>query len=214
MVRMRSLLPLASLLAACANDAPPTANDAAAVVSLAVRTEAGAFASDWPGPVCVQREIDGRAFDERRREIANWASPAYAGSTPKAEVDRRLAAFSAQQYHWRPFDAPGGWGSKITLDPGLAHRLDAAAGEIVRKAPEPALVKSIDPQSLPPRVRFCTPEIRQPNLSVSAPAFHGNVAFVETGFVCGGLCGNGLLFALRRTNRGWEVAGVADTWVS
>ena len=208
------MLPLASILAASANDAPPTENDAAAVVSLVVRTEAVAFASAWPGPVCVQRKIDGRAFDETRREIANWASPAYAGSTPKEKVDQIRAALTAPQYHWRPFDAPGGWGSKITLDPDLAHSLDAAAGALVRKAPGPALVNSVDPQALPPTVRFCAGETRQPNLSVSAPAFEGNVAFVETGFVCGGLCGNGLLFALRRTYRGWEVAGVADTWVS
>jgi hypothetical protein len=210
---MRALLALAPILAACTGAGAPAANDPAAVVSVVVRTQAADLRSAWPGRGCVQRQIDGRAFDDTRREVANMANPDYNGNLTQAKADEVRAAMSAPIYRWRHVGENGRLGSKRTLDRDLAHSLDLAAGEIIRKTPEPARVKSIDPNA-PGGVPFCANGTKQPYLSVSAPAFSGDFAFVETSFVCGGLCGNGLLYALRRTRSGWEIAGAANTWIS
>jgi len=54
----------------------------------------------------------------------------------------------------------------------------------------------------------------RPTLGLSAPEFSGDYAFVGTGYGCGMLCGNGLLYAYRKSTAGWQLVAVADTWVS
>ena len=60
---------------------------------------------------------------------------------------------------------------------------------------------------------FCGESQARANLSLSAPFISGDLAFVETGYECGALCGNGYLYALRRGANGWSIVGVAWTWV-
>lgn len=95
------------------------------------------------------------------------------------------------------------------LAPELAQRLDAARASAV-----PAAVEQIDEASVPAPLRLrdgardCGP------LTLSAPAFAGDTAFVETAYACGTTCGNGSLYALQRREGRWEVIGVADIWIS
>ena len=48
----------------------------------------------------------------------------------------------------------------------------------------------------------------------SAPWVAGDLAFIEVGFVCGGECGRGENYALRKTDGKWRVIAVQPSWVS
>lgn len=95
------------------------------------------------------------------------------------------------------------------LAPELAQRLDALRAEAA-----PAALGEIDAALVPAPLRLrdgardCGP------LTLSAPAFAGDTAFVEFAFACGTVCGNGGLYALQRREGRWEVVGVGDIWIS
>jgi len=50
-------------------------------------------------------------------------------------------------------------------------------------------------------------------ITLSAPAFAGDAAFVEYAYACGTVCGNGGLYALQRRENRWELVGIADVWI-
>jgi hypothetical protein len=95
----------------------------------------------------------------------------------------------------------------------LAQQLDALRAEAARNAAAPAIAE-VDaalvtaPMQLQDMNRGCSP------LQLSAPAFAGDAAFVETAYACGSTCGNGNLYALRRREGRWAVVAVADIWIS
>jgi hypothetical protein len=95
----------------------------------------------------------------------------------------------------------------------LAARLDALRAEAAR-TPTAPVIAQIDsslvaaPMELQDPMRDCAP------LQLSAPAFAGDMAFVETAYACGTTCGNGNLYALQRRDGRWEVVAVGDTWIS
>ncbi|HYD14268.1 MAG TPA: hypothetical protein VEC11_15590 [Allosphingosinicella sp.] len=95
----------------------------------------------------------------------------------------------------------------------LAQRLDALRAEAAASPAAPTIVE-IDaalvaaPMQLQDRPSGCAP------LQLSAPAFAGDAAFVETAYACGTTCGNGSLYALQRRDGAWVVVAVADTWIS
>ena len=95
----------------------------------------------------------------------------------------------------------------------LAQRLDALRIEAARNTAAPAMAQ-VDAAQVSPPMRLqegsqgCAP------LTLSAPAFAGDAAFVETAYACGTTCGNGSLYALQRRDGRWEVVAVADTWIS
>ncbi|HTU11251.1 MAG TPA: hypothetical protein VMG08_10185 [Allosphingosinicella sp.] len=96
----------------------------------------------------------------------------------------------------------------------LAQRLDALRAEAARGGAAPAVAMVDEALVAPPmqlqdeRDRGCAP------LQLSAPAFAGDAAFVETAYACGTTCGNGSLYALQRREGRWAVVAVADTWIS
>ena len=95
----------------------------------------------------------------------------------------------------------------------LAQRLDALRAEAARSGAAPA-IGAVDaalvtaPMQLQEMNRGCAP------LQLSAPAFAGDTAFVETAYACGTTCGNGNLYALERRDGRWTVVAVADVWIS
>jgi hypothetical protein len=95
----------------------------------------------------------------------------------------------------------------------LAQRLDALRAEAARSTAAPTLAQVeaaqvAAPMQLQEGRSGCAP------LQLSAPAFAGDAAFVETAYACGTTCGNGSLYALQRRDGRWEVVAVADTWIS
>ena len=95
----------------------------------------------------------------------------------------------------------------------LAQQLDRLRAEAAASSAEPAIAE-VDPAMLTAPMqlqetnRGCAP------LQLSAPAFAGDTAFVETAFACGTTCGNGSLYALQRREGRWTVVAVADVWIS
>jgi hypothetical protein len=95
----------------------------------------------------------------------------------------------------------------------LAQRLDALRAEAARSTAAPAIAEIDEalvstPMELQDTTRGCAP------LQLSAPAFAGDAAFVETAYACGSTCGNGNLYALERREGRWAVVAVADIWIS
>jgi hypothetical protein len=93
-----------------------------------------------------------------------------------------------------------------------AERLNALRIEAAR-APSPAFA-GIDPAQIPAPLHV--PRRGDDDcamLTLSAPAFAGDAAFVEFAFACGTVCGNGGLYALQRRAGRWELVGIADIWI-
>ena len=95
----------------------------------------------------------------------------------------------------------------------LAQRLDALRAEAGRSTAAPAIAQVeaaqvAAPMQLQEGRSGCAP------LQLSAPAFAGDAAFVETAYACGTTCGNGSLYALQRREGRWVVVAVADVWIS
>jgi len=174
--------------------------DAALVMAQVVRAQLSAGHLEAPAS-CVQRRLTEVTFDDDRKRTGR-------GNASSASPPPLYFAWKA------PAKAPGEW-PKDALDPKAAKLLSKAADEITRAPRQPPLIGVIVKDWLPPRLQFC-PENGppRPNFFFSAPAVQRDLGFVAAGYGCGGLCGNGVLYALRRTRSGWKVVGVADTWVS
>jgi hypothetical protein len=98
------------------------------------------------------------------------------------------------------------------LAAALADRLNALRVEAGR-APAPPGPAWIDAALVPAPFQLQGPVGDCAPLTLSAPAFAGDMAFVETAYACGTVCGNGNLYALQRREGRWEVAGIADIWI-
>lgn len=115
----------------------------------------------------------------------------------------------------RDWVIPSASGRPATVaDAGLRARLDAALNARAKLAdPGP-----IDPARLSPKLRAASTPGLSPecpaHLGVSSPWGTGDIAFVETGYVCGGLCGDGEVLALERSGGEWRVVAVNATWIS
>lgn len=197
----RAILLLLLAQSSCAPAVADPRRDAALILSEVVRAQVGIADRAIP-PYCVQPRLIGAAFDDERQRVTQGRPPP--SSSPLL------------YFHWNaPSTAPGIWATKANLDPGQAKLLTEAAEDIVRTPKQAPLVAAIERDGLPPSLRFCQDrQPARPNVYFSAPAVHGDLGFIEVGYVCGGLCGNGVLYALKRSGSGWQVVGVANTWVS
>lgn len=77
--------------------------------------------------------------------------------------------------------------------------------------------------SLPSSVTACTEKQLQNDnedaeflgrISVSQPVIVDQIAFVEIGTICGGLCGSGRLIALIKRSGKWTALAESQTWIS
>ena len=93
----------------------------------------------------------------------------------------------------------------------LADSLNALRAEAARAVAAP--VASIDTALVPAPLQLQGSDGDCAPLTLSAPAFAGDTAFLETAYACGSVCGNGNLYALQRREGRWEVVGIADIWI-
>ncbi len=49
---------------------------------------------------------------------------------------------------------------------------------------------------------------------LSAPRYAGTFAFVDRGYHCGGLCGEGATLALEYSSNRWQLVAIHDNWVA
>jgi len=174
------------ILAALSGPASAARDDATAIMRLVAAHEARVHATDGAHRACILPETF------------------VASGTLAADI-----------YRWQRPSAPpsASWTDNVPLPPDEARALTEAVRGIPRGRGQARRVARVDPAWLP-GYAFCAADRGGPVLGFSAPLVRGELAFVETGFTCGGLCGNGLLYALRRGRNGWAIVGVARTWVS
>lgn len=168
-------------------------------------------------PTCLSSRTEGLALDEQReslRSALKWPSRNPEEARLKEDTVR---GYSNAWFSWRK---PGtavayGFESGSPLSEPESLQLSRAAAAIVNAPPRPSSIARIDWKSIPWRLQgwgwfgYCGA-----TLTLTAPAFHGDFAFVETTHVCGGLCGYGWIYALRRREDEWTIVAEAMTWVS
>jgi hypothetical protein len=199
-----------------AQESAATAADARAVIAavlaqeVAVRGPEGAaqtcvaapFAGSPPPPGAEEEMIPDHAVRIRFQwHVPDAAAPVRAAPPPPVpgERNRRRAALP-------PTPAPA------PLAPDLAERLNTLRAEAARAAAPPAIAQ-IDASAVPAPLSLQRPSDDCALLTLSAPAFAGDAAFVALGYACGTVCGNGGLYALQRREGRWELVAIADIWI-
>jgi hypothetical protein len=167
-------------------------------------------------PTCVAARTRGVAFDDKRQQLVMLRTER--PPNPKDATLFRKMAVAAEQPSWewrRPVDQKSGASDKLlAVDPATAARLDSAAARIVNGAPSRAEPVALSPSMIPAPFWSALPLLHCSRLSLTAPALTDGLAFVETGYTCGGLCGNGWLYALEPRHGRWRIVGIAFTWIS
>lgn len=189
-----------------------SAGDVDAIVRATLASSAQIHSRE-PGRPCIEAQVRGIALERMRSDMQAAAERDPREHAAREQVRRGEVT---PRYPWmRPSAAPGEWATRTPLDPDTARPLTAALFNILLASDAPPrVVETVAGVTLPAGLRLCGTERGQRALTLSSPVIRGDVAFVETGYVCGGLCGFGLLYALRRTETGWEIVSVVGTWVS
>ena len=195
-------------LSACAQQPQPSPRDALRTVLAYEAAEPRDTA------VCVAPRTVGTTFDEERRQLREARQLQSAHPQQLAPHQRALAAFGYRTFNWLVPPPPGRMGPR--WPPQLAEAegssLSAAARPFV--SAEPSAAQPLDLGPIPaPFHAGITPDCRA-RLTLTAPVGTGDLLFVQTSYVCGGLCGVGWLYALRREGSEWRIAAIAWTWVS
>jgi hypothetical protein len=208
MARRGAIAFAALALLACAQSAPAYRDPLQAVL---------AYEAAQPRerePVCVPTRTDGTTFDEERRQLREERQLRPVSPADVALHERNLSAFEQRRFDWRVAPPPArmgpGWPPR--LDPVQAEQLSAAARLFATTQPPP--VPAIDLGPIPSPLRSGVSSDCRSRLTLAAPVVAGDLLFVQTGYVCGGLCGIGWLYALRRDGSEWRIVAIASTWVS
>jgi hypothetical protein len=216
-MRIRAALLSLALVAAQAPPAPPE-DEGRAVIAALLAHEAAVRGPEGGAETCVNAMMAapptaaGTDDDDMMPPNAVRIRFQWHEAPPPARVRPPPPAYIPGQRHGRrPAPEP------IPAPPALAQteaaRLDALRAEAV-PAIGAAAVRQLDADLVPAPLYLRRGYEDCAALTLSRPAFANNVAFVETGFACGGLCGNGSLYALERRDGRWQIVGVADIWIS
>lgn len=127
------------------------------------------------------------------------ARPAY---TPPAPGERRRR---------RPRPEPVPPPTPLAAD--VAARLDTLWREATDPGRPMPPARGIAASDVPSPLHLQRPSDDCALLTLSAPVFAGDAAFIEIAYQCGSVCGNGNLYALERRAGRWEIVGIADTWI-
>jgi hypothetical protein len=214
-MRIKAALICAVLAAAPLRAQEPSAADARAVIAAVLAQEVAVRGSEGAAQTCVAGRLEGlppapgaeeeMIPDHAVRIRLQWHvpdAPAPVRAAPPPPVPG--------QRNNRPRAAPPP-PPPAALAPDVAERLNALRTEAARAAAAPAI--SIDPSMVPAPLRVQGPNDDCAMLTLSAPAFAGDSAFVAVGFACSSVCGNGGIYALQRRENRWELVGIADVWI-
>jgi hypothetical protein len=222
-MRIKAALLCATLAAAPlqAQATAASADDARAVIAAVLAHQAAIRGPEGGAETCVATalagppaapgaaaEDDALAPDHAVRIYFQWHVPDAPPPVRAAPPPEPIAGGRRNRPRAAPPPPP-----PAPLATAEAERLNALRIEAARAASLPALTE-IDPAQIPPPLHV--PRRGDDDcamLTLSAPAFAGDAAFVEFAFACGTVCGNGGLYALRRREGRWELAGIADIWI-
>ena len=210
-----SAVPLLAALLAQGAPAPPQPADSSAVLAAVLAQEAAVRGPESGAQTCVAPLLAGpptppggesaMMLDHAVRIFFQWHSAA-----PPAIIRPPPAP-----------DEPGRRPRRRRIDPvppppalaaAPAARLDALRAEAAGAA-APSAAGRLDAAVVPAPLHLQRANEDCALLTLSAPAFAGDTAFVEVAYICGSVCGQGNLYALERRDGRWQVVGVADTWI-
>ena len=207
----------ALLLLAAPAQAQQGANDARAAIAAVLAQEVATRGQENSAETCVSEGLSGwplapdgddpMAPGGAVRIRPQWhalpvpatARPTY---TPPPPGERRRR---------RPRPQPVPPPAPLASD--LAARLDALWRQATAVRAPLTRAAGVDAADVPVPLHLQGPNDDCALLTLSAPAFAGDAAFVEVAYQCGSVCGNGSLYALERREGRWEIVGVADTWI-
>jgi len=162
--------------------------------------------------ICAEPKLFG-AFESVRVQLKELPNATAYGAKKDEFLKQRRAHLASGERDWKRYvPTEGRWTDNSPLPLGETAPLTAAVAALIGQD-GPPVQGMIDPTLLPGLFHYgrragCS------TLQLSTPAIHGDVAFVDTGYVCGALCGFGLLYALRREQATWRIVAVAMLWVS
>lgn len=166
-------------------------------------------------PVCFSERTQGRAFERERLEYRALRErrPGYAADEASRVSELRDLDHVGEVAWERPSRPGEPAGSPRELDPAAAAELADAARRVLATEPGPVAPIALAP--LPPQLLpVGNPQCGEGGLQFTAPAFAGDIAFVESILSSCQYCANGGLYALRREGDQWRVVAVARTWVT
>ena len=126
------------------------------------------------------------------------------GSSDRERDLKEPEASRKPSFRWQP---PAG-----TSEPLNIAELNEAVGSLVRTGNQnpPTKLSVLGLSDFP----LCGAKDLRARLSISVPAYAGELAFVDTAYGCGALCGQGMSYAFRRTGVRWKLVAFVPTWVS
>jgi hypothetical protein len=222
-VRIEAALLCAALAAAPlqAQATAASADDAHAVIAAVLAHQAAIRGPEGGAETCVNQALTGlpaapgaaaeddiMAPDHAVRIYFQWHVPDAPPPARAAPPPEPIAGGRRNRPRAAPPPPP-----PAPLATAEAERLNALRIEAARAPSSPALAE-IDPAQIPAPLHV--PRRGDDDcamLTLSAPAFAGDAAFVEFAFACGTVCGNGGLYALQRREGRWELVGIADIWI-
>jgi hypothetical protein len=196
--------------------AAPTADDVRNVIATVLLQEVSVRGPEGGAETCVGGELgslpaapgaeDDMIPDHAVRIRFQWHEPDRPAPVRAAPPERPAGSRRGRPPVMPPPPPPA------ALAADFAARLDALRAEAASAA-TPSPLARIDEALVPGPLRLQRPGDDCALITLSAPAFAGDAAFVSVGFACGTVCGNGGLYALQRREGRWELVGIADVWI-
>lgn len=185
-------------LAGCRREEPPRLTDAdlRSVFAMSVLGEVpkgevlDKLFTDDPS-MCIDLHRGGTAFADYRHLLSDW---------DKLKLDLGLGPSRSA------WESPGK--DPRPLEPSLAYRLNRAEDRAILKAAR-AAESDIKPASREQWPKRCA--LRS---WFGLPGYEGRFAFIESGFSCGDLCGEGAILALEYREGRWRLIAKKASWMA
>lgn len=127
----------------------------------------------------------------------------YASSISTIDLIAMRMQFRGGYSNWHPPKEDGRGDSRVGST--LEHKLGRASAQaILRINAEAASEPPYKPWPKSCRTKFW----------FAKPVYVDDVAFVDTGSTCGGLCGSGAVYAFEYRDRRWQLVATRSTWMA
>lgn len=206
-----SLTAVAALLAACSQASSPRVSEAAETQAIL----APILPHGHNDRLCVQRGLRPALEEQRQQAADEIRSRSWKEWLEWLQSAVALTAKHNGRVQW----------TQLGLGPDLPLRQEDSdhLEKLLREALAARLPSGTERIDLPKDTSACTKAderamdfdaSHRARLTFSRPAVVGNVAFVETGAVCGLLCGSGHVVSLIKRNGQWSPLAARMTWIS
>ena len=186
----------------------PVARDAEEIMRVLLAVQ-GRTEREWGSrQFCVKAKMADPTFAALRRALNEQKAHRTRPGSPGSES--RLGDFYWTEPNWSRQNYLR-MGGKLAREE--ERQVRQAIRAITSGAEPRPLIGAIDAGVLPAPLKLCEGKPQQPYLEIYGPTIEGDIAFVETAYLCP-LCGQGLIYALKRNRSTWKIVALAETWVS